>query len=116
MSPQYIHPNTPPRLVRRFHKAGSFHKLAEERRVNIRYVYELITQGIEPNDTTPKLREIRTRLYLRKHKPRGKPKPSRPLSPADKGIRRMLKDLRTLENNNHGPSNKARRLFLSRLK
>ena len=70
-----IHPNTPPKLVKIFKRAGSYHKTADEIEVNVSYVYELITKGKEPNDTTPALREIRHRLGLRKYKPRNRPKP-----------------------------------------
>jgi len=76
MNDQFIHPNTPPRLVKKFRKAGSYHKLADEIEVNVSYVFDLIAYGKEPNDTTPKLREIRHRLGLRKYKPRNKPKPT----------------------------------------
>jgi hypothetical protein len=78
MSAQFIHPNTPPKLVKKFKKAGSFHKLADEINVNVKYIHELITEGKEPNDTTPTLREVRHRLYLRKYKPRNRPKPPAP--------------------------------------
>jgi hypothetical protein len=71
-----IHPNTPPKLVKKFQKAGSFHKLADEIEVNVKYVYELITQEREPTDRTPKSREIRHRLGLRKYKPRNRTKPA----------------------------------------
>jgi len=77
MSP-YIHPNTPPKLAARFRKAKSYHVLAEQIGVNVRYVFELLTDGKEPNDTTPKLREIRRKMFLsarRKNRQRAKPKP-----------------------------------------
>jgi len=70
-----IHPNTPPQLVKKFRKAGSFHKLADEIEVNVKYVYKLITAGEEPTDRTPKGREIRHRLGLKRRKPRGAPRP-----------------------------------------
>ena len=76
----YIHPNTPPRLVKAYKRAGSYHKLADEIGVNVRFVYELITDGKEPNDTTPALREIRHRLGLKRRKPRA-PKPKPPPAP-----------------------------------
>jgi hypothetical protein len=63
-----IHPNTPPRLAAKYKKAGSFHALAEQIKVNVSYVYDLIKDGIEPNDTTPKLREVRKRLFLKARK------------------------------------------------
>jgi len=65
---QSIHPNTPPKLVKKFRKCGSFHKLADEIEVNVKYVYELIVKGEQPNDTTENLREIRKRLHLTKRK------------------------------------------------
>jgi len=76
----YIHPNTPPKLAARFKKAKSYHVLAEQIGVNVRYVFELLTDGKEPNDTTPKLREIRRKMFLsarRKNRKahRAKPKP-----------------------------------------
>ena len=70
-----IHPNTPPKLVKKFRKCGSFHKLADEIGVNVRYVHELITEGKEPTDRTARSREIRHRLALRKYKPKDRPKP-----------------------------------------
>lgn len=72
-----IHPNAPARLVKRFYKAGSFHKLADELKVNVRWVYELLTNGSEPTDRTAKGRDIRKRLYLpaRKRRPRTEPQP-----------------------------------------
>ena len=63
-----IHPNTPPRLVAKLRKAGSLHKLADQIGVNISYVHKLIKDGVEPNDTTPKLREVRKRLCLKARK------------------------------------------------
>lgn len=77
-----IHPNAPPRLVKRYRKAGSFHKLADELEINVSYVHELITKGIEPTDRTAAGREIRKRLYLTKYKRKGstprKPRQPRP--------------------------------------
>ncbi len=70
-----IHPNAPPKLVNAFQKAGSFHRLSQNIGVNVFYVHKLMIKGEEPNDTTPKLREIRHRLGLRKYKPSQRPKP-----------------------------------------
>lgn len=71
----FIHPATPARLVKKFKKVNyKYHKLAEEElsdetfEVNVKYVYELIHDGKEPNDTTATLREVRHRLCLRKYK------------------------------------------------
>jgi len=75
MKNKFIHPATPPALVKAFTRAGSYHKLADELGVNVKYVYELMNAGIEPTDRTAKSREIRHRLKLRKHKPKNKPKP-----------------------------------------
>ena len=76
-----IHPSTPPKLVKKFRRAGSFHKLADEIKVNVKYVHELITEGKEPTDRTELGREIRHRLGLRKHKPRASPRPKPPAAP-----------------------------------
>jgi hypothetical protein len=74
-----IHPNTPPKLVKLLHKAGSFHKAAEAIGVNVYWVFKLVREGIEPTDQTPKGRETRHRLGLHKRKPRPKtPRPPRP--------------------------------------
>lgn len=59
-----IHPKTPPRLAREYKRAGSFHKLAEELRVNVGYVHNLIVHGKEPTDRTEKGRDTRAKLYL----------------------------------------------------
>jgi len=78
----YIHPNTPPKLAAKFKKAKSYHVLAEQIGVNVRYVFELLTDGKEPNDTTPGLREIRRKMFLsarRKNRQRAKPKPKQEL-------------------------------------
>ena len=72
-----IHPNAPPRLIKALRKAGSFHKLADELNINIKYVHELIRKGIEPTDRTEHGRETRARLYL----PRRKRKTSKPRKP-----------------------------------
>ena len=85
-----VHPNTPPQLVKKFRKAGSFHKLADALEINVKYVYKLITEGLEPNDTTPRLREIRHRLGLRKYKPRGRPRPKLQTK-NQRAIRQMVK-------------------------
>lgn len=78
MKTQFIHPNAPPRLVKAYRKAGSFHKLADEIEVNPKYVHELITKGKEPPDTTERGREIRHRLFLPRRKRRGQRKPRQP--------------------------------------
>jgi hypothetical protein len=86
-----IHPNAPPRLVKKFHNSGSFHKLADEIEVNVKWIHGLITQGIEPTDRTEKGRDIRARLYL----PRRKRKPGKPrtkATPVQKAIRQMVRE------------------------
>jgi len=87
MTAPFIHPATPPRLVKAFKRAGSYHKLAEalsdeKFTMNVRYPYELIHKGIEPTDRTVLGREIRHRLYLKRYKP----KPRRPKPPAPKHL------------------------------
>lgn len=77
MTQPFIHPNTPPKLAAKFKRAKSYHVLAEQIDVNVRYVFELIADGKEPNDTTPALREIRKKLHLsarKAHRRRAKPK------------------------------------------
>lgn len=66
----FIHPNTPTRLAAKYKKLKSYHAVAEDRRVNVFYVHDLIHDGKEPNDTTPKLREVRRRLFLSTRKKR----------------------------------------------
>ena len=79
MTKPFIHPSTPPKLRAAFHRAknlrGEGYKLdalAREIKVNIYYLYQMIKKGIEPNDTTEKLREVRVRMFLprKKRKPR----------------------------------------------
>jgi len=75
----YIHPNCPRRLAAAYHFARNargegfkIHILAEQRGINVRYLYNLIVKGIEPNDTTEKLRAVRKAMFLpaRKRKAR----------------------------------------------
>lgn len=73
-----IHPNTPPQLVKAYRKHRSYHKTADALDVNVSYVHDLITKGIEPNDTTPTLRTIRNRLFLPKYRRRAASKPRQP--------------------------------------
>lgn len=80
-----IHSNTPPKLVKQLHKCGSFHKLADEIEVNVKYVHELITKGIEPTDRTELGREIRAKLFLTKYRRKGKPR--RPRQPRPEHLR-----------------------------
>jgi len=63
-----IHPSAPPKLIKLLRKFGSFHKLADEINVNVKYIHALITEGKEPTDRTEKGREVRARLFLRRRK------------------------------------------------
>ena len=87
-----IHPNTPPKLVKLLHKAGSFHKTAEAIGVNVYWVYKLVREGKEPTDRTPKGRETRHRLGLHKYKQRHTQR--RPRTRIQKAITRMVKETR----------------------
>jgi hypothetical protein len=78
-SKPFIHPNCPKKLAAAFHFARNahgegykIHVLAEKIGVNVRYLQYMIKKGIEPNDTTEKLREVRVKMFLpaRKRKPR----------------------------------------------
>lgn len=75
----YIHPNCPRKLTAAFHFArnarGEGYKirvLEEKLGVNFKYLHRMIKLGIEPNDTTEKLRAVRKAMFLpaRKRKPR----------------------------------------------
>ena len=78
-SKPFIHPNCPPKLAAAFHFArnsrGEGYKirvLEQKLEVNFKYLHRMIKQGIEPNDTTEKLRAVRVKMFLpaRKRKPR----------------------------------------------
>ena len=71
-------PGIPPKLQEQFEQAGSYHKLADRLEINVSYVYNLLKKGIEPADTTPRLRKIRRALHLPSHKRR----PARHKQPA----------------------------------
>lgn len=74
-----FHPNAPPRLIKAYKKAGSYHKCADMIEVNVAHVHNLITKGIEPSDRTDTGREIRSRLFLPRHKrKKGPRKPPQP--------------------------------------
>ena len=88
----YIHPNKPPKLVAAFKKAGSYHALAEEIKVNVWFIHRLMAQGIEPGDRTPKSREIRRRMFMTKYKRRNRKRA--PQTPMQKAIRAMAKETR----------------------
>jgi hypothetical protein len=69
----------PPKLQEQFKQAGSYHKLADKLEINVSYVYNLLKKGIEPPDTTLRLRKIRRALHLPSHKRRpGKHKQQAP--------------------------------------
>lgn len=70
-SKPFIHPNCPKKLAAAFHFARNtrgqgykIHILAEKLGVNVRYLHNMIAKGIEPNDTTEKLREVRVKMFL----------------------------------------------------
>jgi len=88
-----IHPNTPPKLVKLLRKCGSFHKAAEETRVNVWFIHKLVTQGKEPTDHTPKGREIRRRMFLPRYKRRNRAR--KPQTKEQKAIRQMVKETRS---------------------
>lgn len=71
----FIHEKTPAKLRTAFRRAknrrGEGYKLdilAKNLGVNIYYLYKLIKNGIEPNDTTEKLQEVRAKMFLPRHK------------------------------------------------
>ena len=84
-----IHPNAPPKLVKKLYKCGSFHKLADEIGVNVAHIHRLITAGIEPTDRTEHGREIRQRLSLPRYKRRQRAR--RKETKNQKAIRQMVK-------------------------
>jgi len=66
-----IHPNCPKKLAAAYHFArnqrGEGYKirvLEQKLGVNWKYLHRLIKLGIEPNDTTEKLRSIRKAMFL----------------------------------------------------
>lgn len=83
----FIHPNTPPKLVRLFKKLEcKYHRVADTQGVNVAHVYKLINSGKEPKSP-----DIRRALFL----PRNPRKPGRapkPQTPIQKAIRRMAKE------------------------
>lgn len=97
MNAPYIHPATPPRLVKRFKALGyRYHALADEIEVNPGTVYNLIAKGKEPTDKTEKGRAARRAMYLPSRKRSATPKPQPPewVKPIKRGIRKMAKDTR----------------------
>jgi hypothetical protein len=75
----FIHPNCPRKLAAAFHFARNAHGegykirvLEQKLGVNFKYLVNMIRKGIEPNDTTEKLRAVRKAMFLpaRKRKAR----------------------------------------------
>jgi len=96
-----IHPNAPPKLIKLLRKCGSFHKLADQIEVNVRWVHGLITKGSEPTDRTELGREIRKRLFLPRRKRKADlsqrdKSQSRPQSQIQKAIRAMVRETNCL--------------------
>ena len=54
-----LHPKVPAALKREFRRLGSMNKLAAERMVNIRYVHDLLIDGIIPTNPS-----IARRLFV----------------------------------------------------
>ena len=70
-SKPFIHPNTPRKLATAFHFARNhrgegfkIRVLEKKLGVNFKYLYKMIRKGIEPNDTTEKLRAVRKAMFL----------------------------------------------------
>lgn len=100
MNKPYMHPATPKRLQRAYHKAKgkdgkgwNMRALADRLEVNIKYISELIKKGIEPNN--PK---VRVKLFLRKSARKSSkrlpPVPPKPLSPSEKWWRKQKPEYR----------------------
>lgn len=67
------HPNAPNKLVSLFIQYDKkYHRLAQEIKVNVRYVYELLHYGKEPTKKTLKGRKARERMFL-DNQPKKKP-------------------------------------------
>jgi hypothetical protein len=71
----FIHPNCPRKLAAAFHFArnarGQGYKirvLEQNLGVNFKYLVNMIKKGIEPNDTTEKLRAVRKAMFLPERK------------------------------------------------
>lgn len=52
------------RLIRQYHRLGSYHRVADARGINVRYVYEFINHYAVPAN-----RKIQTALGIYLHKP-----------------------------------------------
>ena len=114
-------PGIPPKLLEQFEQAGSYHKLANKLEINVSYVYNLLKKGIEPPDTTPRLRNIRRALHLPSHKRR----PRRHKQPAPEHMKwwrslgkgrqdQLIQQLHSIDEDRHlGP--KRRTLLLELL-
>jgi hypothetical protein len=77
-----IHPNTPKKLVTALHKVNwNRRALARQLDVNVFYINQLVTDGIEPTDATESGRVVRVKIFLKAYKPKprvkAEPKPPR---------------------------------------
>jgi hypothetical protein len=60
MTQPFIHPNTPPRLVKIFKQMDfKYHQVADRLGINVAHIHNLITKGKEPKD-----KDIRRALFL----------------------------------------------------
>ncbi len=90
----------PRKLQAAFKKAGGQRALARAIGVNPKYINDLFKDGIEPNDTTGKLRDIRKRMFLPKYRrdpARARPNPAQLpgwLRRRKKAIAKLAKDTR----------------------
>ena len=93
-----IHPNTPAKTRRTLQEVkretGIINMREASRRlgINIRYLQQLVVDGIEPTDKTENGQRVRQLLGLPKRKPKPrKPKPPPPewLKVTKRGIRKM---------------------------
>ena len=76
----FIHPRTPPKLKAAFRQVEyKYHDLVSKLKVNPRYLYDLIANGIEPNDTTKKLQEVRIKMFLPRRKRKKATNPKTPV-------------------------------------
>lgn len=94
MKKPWIHPSTPSKLRTAYRKAtrnGVGYKmdiLARNLDINIRYIHDAIHNGKAPNDSTPKLQEIRKKLgYPMRIR---KPKHSQPQTPGTQQARDLF--------------------------
>jgi len=94
----FIHPNCPRKLAAAFHFARNAHGegykirvLEQKLGVNFKYLHKMIKLGIEPNDSTEKLRAVRKAMYLSKRKhAMKKPKQNQPETPSQQQERDLF--------------------------